>query len=274
MRISWFGVFLLGGSFGLRAAPVDLLPDLTIWTNAARGFLYGWVLDTGWIQGHTLLRLTTATPNIGTGPLELRSTGANSNVNQRIYRSDGTFYDRLAGQFTYHPSHGHLHFDDFMQFRLRRVTAGQGVGDIVVAGEKMSFAIEDLEPYDLNLPGVPREGFYYSDLTQGISVGWADFYSFHLPDQWIDITDIADGIYWLEAAVDPDNHIVESNESNNVQRILIDLATPPPPLNDPFDNGLLITNRVLNLHLNNRSATREPGEPKHEIGRASCRERV
>src|SRR6185436_1880253 len=45
-------------------------------------------------------------------------------------------------------------------------------------------------------------------------------------DQWIDVTDVPDGRYWLEVAVDPENHLLESDETNNVVRVPIELAKP------------------------------------------------
>jgi hypothetical protein len=41
--------------------------------------------------------------------------------------------------------------------------------------------------------------------------------------QWIDITDVPSGRYWLEVVIDPVNHLAESNERNNTARIMIDV---------------------------------------------------
>src|ERR1051325_729316 len=49
-----------------------LLPDLIVRDSADEGYLPGWTSDTAEEPGHTLLRLTTAIANIGTGPMELR----------------------------------------------------------------------------------------------------------------------------------------------------------------------------------------------------------
>ena len=50
---------------------------------------------------------------------------------------------------------------------------------------------------------------------QGISVGWADVYDRALGDQWIPLTGVPDGFYWMELRVDPRGRIEESNEGNN-----------------------------------------------------------
>src|SRR4051812_42816790 len=79
------------------------LPDLMPWANKRRAYVYGWNLDTNEQPGHLLLRLTTAIANIGSGPLELRGgshTTTGQLVYQRIYNTDDTHSDRLAGTFT------------------------------------------------------------------------------------------------------------------------------------------------------------------------------
>ena len=78
---------------------VDLLPDVSLWVDESRSYLYGWYIDkTEPTQpGRTLLRATTSSINIGAGTLELRGSSLNPNVYQRIYTSDGGYHDRLAG---------------------------------------------------------------------------------------------------------------------------------------------------------------------------------
>jgi hypothetical protein len=211
------------------ADAADVLPDLVALASEDDGWMYGWSLDTTELPGRRLLRLTTATGNLGDGAMEIYGgaalPGGQQEVYQRIYDDMGGSRSRLAGTFTYHPGHGHTHFDDFAQYHLREVTAGNGVGDIVVSGDKTSFCLLDsveivpgpdpINPYDTCTP-----------TRQGISPGWADIYHKSLPDQWIDITGVPDGSYWLEVVTDPDNHMLESNESNNAERILVELITP------------------------------------------------
>jgi Ca2+-binding RTX toxin-like protein len=198
-----------------------LLPDLTPWVSQARGFVYDWD-----IQGSEI-RLTTAMANVGDGRLELRGGAINGDtqqVYQRIYQDDGSFSDVLAGAFIYHSAHGHIHFEDFAEYRLREVLPDGGVGDVLTAGEKVSFCLLDVERYDGS--GAASPHFLNCGQVQGISVGWADVYDRGLPGQSIDITGIADGQYWLEVVVDPLNQLLESDETNNSARILIDLQRP------------------------------------------------
>src|SRR5262249_47815447 len=87
-----------------------LLPDRT--ADLASG------LDNWFITGG-VLHFAQATPNIGLGPMELRAGEDLGNgtqaVYQRIYNEPEmlTYTDRLAGTFTFHPEHNHIHFDDY-----------------------------------------------------------------------------------------------------------------------------------------------------------------
>lgn len=253
---------------------VELLPDIGLWVSESQGYLHGWYLDRRETTqpGRTLLRASTATINIGTGPLELIGSSTVPGIIQRIYRSDGGYRDRNVdgGTFTFHTNHQHLHFDNWLNFFVREVLPSNGVGSVVAAGDKTSFAIIDLTDYDLTLPGAPSPpGVYDGGLLQGLSVGWADIYSGTLMDQWIDVTDVPPGRYWLEARVDPLNLVLESNESNNVARILIDffptLAIPP---NDNFANATLLAGASAAVASSSANATKEGSEPVHRPGNA------
>ena len=243
-------------------ANAPLLPDIISYASVAQGFMYDWTPDQLQIPGRTLMRVSTATANVGAGKLELRGTAANPAVLQRIYNLNGTWSERLAGTFTFHPTHGHLHFDGWLQFHLRAVTAGNGVGDIIAAGDKTSFAIIDLQPHNLSLPGAPQSSVYSGGLTQGISVGWRDVYDKSLTDQWIDVTNVPPGTYWLESVVDPDNRVLESDETNNTTRIQITYAGTAPPNND-FAGATLLTGATAADSGRNFSASKESGEPNH-----------
>lgn len=242
--------------------PARLLPDISIMASQSLSYLYGWRIDQTQIPGRTLLRVSSATPNTGAGPLELRGTAASPLVVQRIFHEDGTYDERPAGSFTFHPSHGHLHFDDWVQMHLRAVLPGNGVGGIVASGNKTSFAIIDLEPHDTALPGAPLSAVYGGGLTQGISVGWRDIYNDSLPDQWIDVTAVPPGQYWLEGVVDPENHIEESDETNNASRILITYAGAAPP-NNNFASATVLTGSAAGATGKTHLGTKETGEPNH-----------
>ena len=73
----------------------------------------------------------------------------------------------------------------------------------------------------------------YDEITDpilGISIGWADLYSSGLPGQWVEATGLPNGTYWLEVIADPYDRIQESNEANNVNRIMVNLFVPAPQI--------------------------------------------
>ena len=256
----------------------ELRPDLSVLADDANDYLYGWYLDQAEATqpGRTLMRVSTATPNTGTGPLELRGSSTAPGVSQRVFRADGSSYDRFAGNFTFHPGHGHLHFDNWINLHLRAVLTNDAVGGIVASGDKTSFAIIDLTHNAPSLPGSPSSSVYGGGLIQGLSVGWADIYGASLQDQWIDVTDVPSGRYWLEAIVDPANSILESNETNNAARILITYVAPAPPNNQPppndhFTNAIVLAGPTGGDTGDNEISTREPGEPLHLPGNTSSR---
>ncbi len=222
--------------------PTQLLPDLIVLPE----YLNDTYLDTNTQPGRTLLRLATGIANAGVGAVELRggatTPAGNQIVNQRIFHEDGCFEDIEAGEFEFHPSHGHIHFEGWARYRLRQVTANNGVGPIVASGEKVSFCVLDVTPFNLGLPNAPPNAQYNGcNQFQGISPGWADIYGAGLPDQWIDITGVPMCQYWLEVIADPDGRIREGNENNNVERRLITLGNdcPAPTTCDPTcDDGL------------------------------------
>lgn len=225
----------------------DLLPDLVVDPAA----LSHTRIDTSTMPGRRLMRLSTSTPNIGAGALEIRGSTVvapdQQQVLQRIYRSDGSFSDRLAGTFVYHPTHQHTHFGDWAVYRLRSVLSDGNAGAVIASGNKTSFCLLDVVPFDPGgeLPVVPPAAYTTCGATiQGISPGWADVYDLELDDQWIDVTGLPDGPYWLEAEVDHANQILElapGGEDNNVSRIRIVLSAsealpdegPDPAPGDP-----------------------------------------
>ena len=129
------------------------------------------------------LRISASTPNDGYGPLTVRGVDENGwsyficgddtiinqdpNGNlssfycdngetarqitfQRIYHrnSDGSmsYYDRMAGSMTYHPTHGHNHSDDWGVFTLRTMDPNEPNPlnwPIVSDGAKMGFCLMD-----------------------------------------------------------------------------------------------------------------------------------
>lgn len=176
------------------------------------------------------LRFDTAAANRGTGPLEIayRVEPPETNAYQVIHNADGSTTDRFAVASEFHPTHAHFHFESFYVTRLWKYAGGRKVGaKPVTGGTKSGFCPEDsgggsgegrygcLTDYRMG-PSGPEQ-------VVGISAGWYDTYRTHLPDQYLEITGVRDGTYLLEVELDPDDNVVESDESDNETCVVIRL---------------------------------------------------
>jgi hypothetical protein len=178
--------------------------------------------------GSGLLRFSTTSWNSGTGPLELVGgdvTGPDKQkVLQRVYNSGGSYTEHLAGEFTYHADHNHIHFDDYALYTLQRADA-PGQSDRY--GSKTTFCVMDTTKVS-SLPGAPSQPVYSvcGRFVQGMSVGWGDTYGAHLSGQWIVVTDVPDGTYRLRIDVDPKGLLREANETDNASCVLLSIKQP------------------------------------------------
>jgi hypothetical protein len=203
------------------AAAGDLLPDLSmkrpadirIQTTAA---------------GTRRLRFTSSIVNVGSGPFETRGSRSSTSVatmgiSQRIYNSSGgwrsvstTAVARYAGD-----GHDHWHVQQVARYDLFAVTPS---GPSLRRDTKVGFCFFDTSAYDLTLPGAPSSRQYSesgcgtrSSLStrNGISIGWLDRYPWDFAYQWIDITGVPAGEYFLKYTVDPNGNFLEEIEKNN-----------------------------------------------------------
>jgi len=180
--------------------------------------------DTATIDGtkHDVLRFSNTAWNAGQGHLELIGTTVNSKtrVAQRVYNSDGGSTQTDIGEFVWHPSHNHWHFEGFAEYGLWTraeydawLASGRKNGAARKRGVKTTFCIIDTRRV-LALPGSPTSPRYTAcgQTAQGMAIGWGDEYNSSLPDQWIDLGNarLADGAYVLRSVTDPDNRIIES----------------------------------------------------------------
>lgn len=177
--------------------------------------------------GATLLRFTNTVANVGDGPLELRpeNTGETTTAFQRVFTHDERLdwmlkSEHEIGTFVFHPQHDHWHFEAFAEYQLREVAAGGGVGEVLrEAQDKVSFCVADSLAVNRGLAHFSSTSAYPTscdpDAIQGISVGWADRYGWRLYGQWIDISGLPDGTYYLTSGADPLDLIDETKETDN-----------------------------------------------------------
>lgn len=195
-------------------AATPLLPDLrSLPANDLRISTSG---------GSKYLQLSATTWNGGEGALELvggagdASTGKQS-VDQRVYNSDGSSTLHTAGSFEFHPTHNHVHFNDYALYTLQPVAAPGGSTRM---SAKTTFCIIDTTRVK-RLAGTPKRPVYTtcSSTVQGMSKGWGDTYPYYLAGQSIDITGLPDGDYRLTIEADYKNRIIETDDANNTSTL-------------------------------------------------------
>ena len=187
------------------------------------------------LSGATRLVFSATTWNNGDGPLvlvagETDSAAVKQNVYQRVFLSDGSFYDRLAGAFEWHPLHNHFHFNDYALYSLQPFNAP---GASERTSTKTSFCVMDTTKVDTRLPDAPKKPVYVTcgNATQGMSVGWGDTYGNQLPGQSIDLTGLPDGDYKLVIEADPKKRLLEINDSDNASCVLLRISVTNLSLN-------------------------------------------
>ena len=146
-----------------------------------------------------LLNFSTITPNVGDADFVV-----------------GSPLDKANDNFEWGECHGHWHFSNFADYQLL-----DEENNVVATGHKQAFALIDLAPFWDD----PGPGQYpLQDGTQGISVGWADIYSAGLDCQWIDITGVPSGDYFLEVHINFMENVEESDYSNNIALIPVTIT--------------------------------------------------
>jgi hypothetical protein len=108
-------------------------------------------------------------------------------------------------KFEWSECHKHHHLKGYARYEL---LDGNGV---VMTGRKQAFCVSDMKQVD---QGIPFPHYLCTD--QGLQRGWADVYAIDVACQWLDVTDIAPGMYTLRITANPDDVIEESDKTNNV----------------------------------------------------------
>ena len=242
----------------------DLLPDITVGQHTLSITGNNGVIEYSQTSGTNpgQLRISVETPNIGHGPLHTLTTNTyvcpdstytgsapttcndgsapKTVVNQEIYHKNGatmTSWQHMAGTMTYHPTHGHMHYDDWGIYTLRLQIPGVTdplLWPIVGTGAKLGFCLLDygdcdtygdcrngngpiLQNADFENFGLGGGGYNCTPNQQGITVGWADVYYQYLDGMYITIPPgTCNGNYYIVCQIDPHNYFIEEDETNNV----------------------------------------------------------
>jgi hypothetical protein len=174
-----------------------------------------------------LLRLDGYVHNRGPGALEIRGSNPSNRVmgtvRQRVYDSDGGYEDVVhtpAPSLIYETNDQHRHWHLMRAMRYSLWSEDRSVE--VAPVQKVGFCLLDSEPVEASggagggygSSGCAWGNDHARSVFMGVSAGWRDVYGSGLAFQWVDISDVAPGRYWLHAYADPDGVIAETNEVN------------------------------------------------------------
>lgn len=220
------------GTASHRAAgPEDQLPDLQMEPLSDYRVQI--------LEGRRVLRFTAVIANRGEGALEL--VGSRTSISteqlsvvQRISQRDGgheSVPTDAVMDYSIEDKHSHWHLQHAAEYGLRvpgeehpRIAHKEGfclIDDMRLPGDS-SGETADPAVYDGCEEGLTET----RTVTQGISVGWGDPYSFDVWGQWIDLSGLPlPGRYCLEATADPRGLLAETDTGNNTTTTLVDLTS-------------------------------------------------
>lgn len=204
---------------------------------------------------------------------------------QRVYHknADGTmsYWEKMINTFTYHPDHGHMHFDDWTILTLRIQDPNIPHPEdwpIVGEGSKIGFCVMDLSNcVNDNCRDNPTEygqgnilsssdfpnyglggGSYGCDpVSQGISSGYSDIYGEYLNGMWINIpVGTCNGEYAVVLKCGK-GEMIESDTTNNYTWFPITLTeqTASPSASISVSGStILCPGETVTLNANSNSA--------------------
>ena len=147
-----------------------------------------------------ILRFTTRIENVGNQDYFIGATPSEPN-----------------DQWEWDDCHNHWHYEGYAEYALYDLA-----GNRIPIGFKNGFCVMDL----YCPPGLTAK---FNCSNQGITAGCADFYSSNLNCQWIDLTDVADGLYTFVVRVNWDQSPdalgrYELTYDNNWAQVCIELV--------------------------------------------------
>lgn len=178
-------------------------------------------------EGRRSLRLANTIWNSGLGPLELtgefNAATKRTRVYQHIYNADGERREVLVGEFVWHPTHDHWHFDEFTLYEVWTLKPDHSLGEVVASSDKLSYCVMDTDVVDREQPRFSQRQGYIScgQRQQGLSVGWGDTYKSTLDGQALDLTGLPDGFYALTSSVNPNAVVLEQDYTNNSAQLYL-----------------------------------------------------
>jgi hypothetical protein len=191
--------------------------------------------------GRDLLRMENRIVNIGQAPAEFfgQRVGAREmHARQVIVDGAGVRRRVETGAELYYtsvPTRGgdYWKFENAARFELWALGPDGRRTGLVRTGPKLNYCLRDLERVRTWVR-VPRKRVFGAcnqstaklEVTVGTSVGWADIYPASYPQNWVEVTGLQ-GCFVVLHRVDPEHHVLETSESNNVSAKTVRLPYRP-----------------------------------------------
>gem|GEM_PF-1034428 len=202
-----------------RQSSASLLPDL-ISDPPRPSFLNEITTSVG--ETRLVVTFDGYVHNIGEGALDVvGNPQLPDGMKQRVF--NGSTWEEVGSptvRFETDDGHNHFHLIEAIEYVLWNELQGAQAA----IGSKVGFCLVDSEQIE---PGAEQdyseEGDKFcqedtpdaTELRMGISSGWRDIYDATTTLQWVDVSNVAPGRYWIGAITDPNDEILESNEDNN-----------------------------------------------------------
>lgn len=183
---------------------------------------------TAWSQGRRdVLAFAANVWNAGPGPLVVegfrRPDADVMDAYQNLYDDGERVGRHQVGtlEFDRRDGHHHWHFQDFARYRL--VDRNK---EKVVRSGKESFCLANTDAIDLTLPGANWQpdttdlhsacgGAQALWIREVLDAGWGDTYFQWLPGQSFNITDVPNGVYFIEVTTNRLGRLHEVTTDNN-----------------------------------------------------------
>jgi len=186
-----------------------------------------------------VLGFTSATDNLGLGPLWLRArrpTRTEPMLVQQLVQHERGSPTTLRGvgvlRYESHPPHRHWHLDDFVRYELLSLD-----GRVAVRDRKSGFCLIDRWGLARQVRGIePALPRFVGDcatlrpdalrVEQGSSVGYTDRYPAFFHGQDLELTGLPAGRYVLVQTANPERRLREVDYANNAASVLLRLSWP------------------------------------------------
>lgn len=178
--------------------------------------------------GRSFLNFGATAWNAGPGDLVVEGFRDPSSLTmdafQYFYDGDTVVGKLPAGTLEYdnRDGHDHWHFRDFASYSLLDADR-----QLIVDSGKEAFCLAPTDPIDLTVdkadwdPWLTDLGTACGEsdslwIREVLETGWGDTYTQYRPGQSFDITDLPNGVYFIQVSANPDDVLAEGSDANNV----------------------------------------------------------